>query len=117
MRRPGGALMCNQGPSRAGDGRWRVPEPAPSASQALPWSRFREAGIAKGRISWAFIWKQWGRVDLSAKQIGQDGRIAAIGDVEYVNAGHEVEHHSGNVGRGSDAGRCHVDLAWPWRRR
>ena len=40
---------------------------------------------------------------LSAEQIGQRGRPAAIGHVNHVDAGHHLEQLAGNMGRGS---RC-----------
>ena len=48
---------------------------------------------------------------LSAEQIGQRGRRAAIGHVHHVDAGHHLEQLAGHVREPADAGRRHVDLA------
>ena len=48
---------------------------------------------------------------LSADQVGERGRAAAIGHVNHVDAGHHLEQLAGHMGRGPDAGRRHVDLA------
>ena len=36
---------------------------------------------------------------LSAEQIGQRGRVAAIGHVDHVDAGHHLEQLAGDMGR------------------
>ena len=52
-----------------------------------------------------------GEVDLqlAAEQIGQGGRIAAIGDVKHVDAGHHLEQLTADVRRGPGAGRSEID--------
>ena len=48
---------------------------------------------------------------LSAEQIGERGRAAAIRHVHHVDAGHHLEQLAGHMGPGPVAGRRHVDLA------
>ena len=48
---------------------------------------------------------------LSAEQVGQRGRRAAIGHMHHVDAGHHLEQLAGHMRRAPVAGRRHVDLA------
>ena len=48
---------------------------------------------------------------LSAEQIGQRGRHAAIGHVHHVDAGHHLEQFGGDVGDPADAARTVGELA------
>jgi hypothetical protein len=47
---------------------------------------------------------------LTADQIGQSGRPAAIGHVNHVDRGHHLEQLAGDMARRPVARRCHVDL-------
>src|SRR5215469_14992170 len=48
---------------------------------------------------------------LSADQVGQCGRQAAIRHMDHIDFRHDLEQFGGHVGHGANAGRSEVDLA------
>ena len=50
-------------------------------------------------------------LELPADQIGKRERLAAVRDVDHVDAGHHLEQLAGDMERTPGAARRHVDLA------